>query len=176
MEQKDINPDKKIGRRMFTIMWIIVLASLSLVFAKWENKRYNPNTSLEGTGNATSQTVVLKRNDMGHYVASGLVNSMPVIYMLDTGATVVSVPQGLARRLNLKPGPRYRVSTANGTVVVRGTTIKKLELGSITLYDIPASINPGMGGEEILLGMSVLKQLDFHQSGNELSITQYLKP
>jgi aspartyl protease family protein len=63
--------------------------------------------------------------------------------------------------------------TANGSVEVRATSLQKLELGNIIFNDVPAAINPGMDDDEILLGMSALKHVDFSQSGKELTITQY---
>jgi len=66
------------------------------------------------------------------------------------------------------------VSTANGNAEVRATKIDKLMLGTIQLQNVQASITPGMTGDEILLGMSVLKQLDFTQSGKTLTLRQYL--
>ena len=56
--------------------------------------------------------------------------------------------------------------------VMSRTVIDHLQLGSISIRDVRSSIVPGMHQDEILLGMSVLKQLDFSQSGNELTIRQ----
>uniref|UniRef100_UPI00404847FD retroviral-like aspartic protease family protein n=1 Tax=Rheinheimera sp. TaxID=1869214 RepID=UPI00404847FD len=49
----------------------------------------------------------------------------------------------------------------------------RLQLGDIVLTNIPASIVPNLGGTEILLGMSALKQLEFHQQGNQLTLIQH---
>lgn len=166
-------PGKGIGKIMLTISWIFVLIVLVLWFGRWEEKQYNPNMSMEGVVMDDTRTVVLKRNRYGHYVSPGKVNDVPVTFMLDTGATQVAVPANLAKKLNLNSGARFSVSTANGIVEVRATTIDQLQLGPIILHDVRAAINPGMDGEEILLGMSVLKQLDFSQKNDELTLTQY---
>ena len=169
------NPGAKIGRGMLTISWILVLIFLVLLFGNWEKRQINPNMQVEGMVSDQARTVVLQRNRYGHYVASGTVNGNPVMFLLDTGATNVAVPKKLARKLQLKPGAPYLVSTANGNVEVRATIIPVLQLGPITLHDVRASINPGMEEEDgILLGMSVLKELDFSQKGDELTIVQYL--
>ncbi len=70
-----------------------------------------------------SRQVVLQRNRFGHYVATGAINGTPVTFLLDTGSTQISIPGDLAHDLGLKPGPAYDVSTANGTITVRGTRI-----------------------------------------------------
>lgn len=166
-------PGKAIGKTMLIISWIFVLIVLVLLFGRWEEKQYNPNMSIDGVVTNDARTVVLERNRFGHYVSSGKVNGVPVTFMLDTGATQVAIPANLADKLRLTPGARFNVVTANGIVEVRATTIDELHLGPIVLHDVRAAINPGMSGEEILLGMSVLKQLDFSQRNNELTLTQY---
>jgi len=40
------------------------------------------------------------------------------------------------------------------------------------LYDVQAGINPHMKGEEILLGMSFLRNLSITQENNTLTIRQ----
>jgi len=114
----------------------------------------------------------LQRNRFNHYVASGLINNTPVVFLLDTGATDVAVPAGLAERLGLKAGVARNAITANGIVQVYDTRIESLQLGSIQLENVRASINPGMSGNEILLGMSALKDLEFSQSGSTLTLKQ----
>lgn len=176
MKEDDQAPGSRVGRGMLTVMWVMLLGGLTLYFAKREDNQYNPNSNVAGLSQGGNRSIVLKQNDWGHYVASGYINGRPVTFLLDTGATAVAVPQHLARELGLKAGPRYTVTTANGDIEVRGTRLQKLELGNIIFYDVPAAINPGMDDDEILLGMSALKHVDFTQSGNELTITQYGTP
>lgn len=161
------------GRAMLIIFWLLVLGALTYFFGTWEKKQYNPNQDLSGEQLPGSRQVVLERNRFNHYVASGLINGIPVTFMLDTGATAVVVPANLATKLRLKAGRPHIANTANGQVEVRATRIDTLELGAIRLRDINASINPGMGGEEILLGMSALKQVEFSQKGKMLTLRQH---
>ncbi|GAA6186262.1 MULTISPECIES: retropepsin-like aspartic protease family protein [Alteromonadaceae] len=158
----------KIGKWMFFAFWIVGLLLLSLFFGDRLEKQKNPNQNPQSQLNNGAAEVKLKRNRMGHYVASGLINGQPVTFLLDTGATNVSVPAHLANELGLVGGARYSVSTANGNVTVAQTNIQQLDLGSIRINDVRASINPGMLSDEILLGMSVLKQLEFTQRGDWL--------
>lgn len=157
---------------MFTIMWIIVLAGLTYLFTKIEEYQRNPNQTFVSTEKGGVQEITLKRNRYHHYVASGMINSVPVVFILDTGATNVAVPEHLAKVLQLKKGmPGYAV-TANGTVEIHDTTINELQLGPFIIKNVNASINPGMEQDEILLGMSVLKQLDFSQTNDNLTLRQ----
>jgi len=116
--------------------------------------------------------LTLQRNRFGHYVASGNINDTPVVFLLDTGASDVSVPENLARQIGLKRGRPMMYQTANGTITVFATRLDKVDLGGIVLRQVRASINPNMQGNEVLLGMSFLKHLEFSQRGNTLVLRQ----
>lgn len=168
-------PGKGIGKSMLIVAWAIILIGLTLAFGSWEENQYNPNQSIEAIESTTQRQVKLERNRQHHYVVTGKINNTNVVFMLDTGATDVVVPQRLARKLGLQSGAKGIAITANGPVEVYSTNIEQLELGSIVLKDVRASINPAMKHQEILLGMSALKDLDFSQSGNTLTLTQYVR-
>ena len=118
-------------------------------------------------------TLVLKRSRNGHYFANGFINQSPVTFLLDTGATSVAIPKNIADRLGLERGYKHYANTANGQSVAYRTKIDSLSLGSIYLYDVEASIVEGFESNEILLGMSALKHLEFTQKGNELTLKKY---
>ena len=87
---------------------------------------------------------------------------------MDTGATDVAVPAHLANRLQLKAGREGLASTAKGVVRVAESTINTLRIGDIVVRNVKANLNPGMQDDHILLGMSVLRQLEFTQRGDWL--------
>lgn len=165
---------QKMGRGMLYIFWLLVLGGLAVVFSNTEKNRINPNQSASTSSTNDANYVELKRNAYGHYVTSGRINGSNVVFMLDTGATDVAIPSSVAKRLNLVRGKAHQVHTANGTARAYRTEIQSLEVGNIRLSNIRASITPGMHGNDILLGMSALKQLDFRQAGDTLTLTQHL--
>lgn len=166
-------PGKSVGKGMLIAAWLLVLIGLTAFFNRHQQNRFNPNQSLEGSISANVRQVVLERNAFGHYVATGSINGHSVTFMLDTGATQVAIPAELGPKLGLTKGNRQWVSTANGDIQVWATTINRLELGPISLRNVHAALNPGMTGDEILLGMSALKSLEFSQRGRELTLRQY---
>lgn len=157
---------------MLIIAWIIGLALLTLIFGQWDEHRRNPNSGPDSRVINGVREVILKENIQNHYVANGTINGQPVTFMLDTGATDVVVPADLAKDLGLEPGLSGMAITANGMVQVHSTRIADLTLGNIHLRNVKASINPGMQGDQILLGMSALKQVDFSQKGGKLVLRQ----
>jgi aspartyl protease family protein len=115
---------------------------------------------------------VLERNRYGHYHARGQINGRDVEFLLDTGATEVSVPAVVANRLRLRKGAEMQVNTANGILIVYAARLERVQLGNIVLHNVKAHINPGIKTDEVLLGMSFLKQLEFSQRGNTLTLVQ----
>lgn len=78
--------------------------------------------------------------------------------MLDTGATNVSIPAHIARDMYLPDLGQGIAQTANGSVQIMLTSLESVTLGDLKWHDVRASVNPGMKQDEILLGMSVLKE------------------
>ena len=87
---------------------------------------------------------------------------------------VVGVDQ---RQINLGQHPwngglPVTLSTANGRSQGYRTHLDRLKLGDIVLQDVRALVAPGLGGEQVLLGMSALKQLEFTQRNGTLLLRQ----
>ncbi len=52
--------------------------------------------------------------------------------------------------------------------------LSSLDLGDIRLHDVRAIVAPGFRSEQVLLGMSALKQLEFTQRAGTLVLRQQL--
>lgn len=150
---------------MALVASLVILGMLYLYFENTLQARNEPNRYLQI---APGSELVLKRSSDGHYVFPGMINGRPVSFLLDTGATLVSIPAELADSLRLYAGAPQQSITANGTVQTRATRIDTLAFGPFVLRGVPASLNPGMAGDQVLLGMSVLKHLEFTQRGDTL--------
>ena len=161
------NPHQRLGKSMAWIASLIVLGLLTLLFNRHIDQRDNPNRQLQV---APGAELVLKRSSNGHYIFPGTINRQPVTFLLDTGATYVSIPAHLGPKLGLKPGAWGESITANGIAKIRATELDELAFGPFSLREVPASLNPGMQDDFILLGMSVLRQLEFTQRGDTLML------
>ena len=171
----ELQHTRRLGRHMLVIGWIIGLGLLAYFFSGIISRQYNPNQQVQTSINAQGiPEVRLKRNRQGHYVTSGTINNQPVVFLLDTGATTVSVPENIAEHLDLTAGPTSYAKTANGIIKTYATRIDTIGIGDIHLDNIPAHINPYMSGNEVLLGMSFLKKLELVQKGDTLTLKQPL--
>ena len=62
--------------------------------------------------------------------------------------------------------------TANGIARGFAARLDEVALGPIVLQDVQAGITSGMRGNEVLLGMSFLKHIEFTQRGDTLTLRQ----
>ncbi|MGD8312099.1 MAG: TIGR02281 family clan AA aspartic protease [Gammaproteobacteria bacterium] len=162
----------RIGKGMIVAAWILLLVMLTWFFNNRLEHQYNPNANLANSDpDGGVPEVRLKRNRHGHYVATGAINGQPVEFMLDTGASDVSIPAAVAQRLGLERGQPLYYQTANGTVTAWQTLVDEIRLGRLRLGPVRASINPNFNGEAVLLGMSFLRELDFSQQGDTLTLS-----
>lgn len=156
------------GKVMIFMAWIGAAVLLSWLFSQQLDRRENPNQAVETRRSGEVVEVALTQNHMGHYVASGRINDRGVRFIVDTGATHVALGRSLADRLGLERGARGYARTANGTVATRQAVLETVTLGGIEINDVTATITPRMPGDDVLLGMSFLKQLEMTQRGDQL--------
>ncbi|MFT4766970.1 MAG: aspartyl protease family protein [Glaciecola sp.] len=165
---------RRMGRTMQVFAWLAVMALLMLYFGDVLDRQRNPNRSVDTAVTAEGvREVELRRNRMGHYVSAGTINGEDVVFLLDTGATGVAIPAALAERLSLPRGRAILTNTANGSTRSYLTRLQEVAVGDIRLQNVEASITPGLQMQEVLLGMSFLKYIEFTQRGSTLTLRQY---
>ena len=119
-------------------------------------------------------TIVLTPDRNGHFVSAGNINGASVRFLLDTGATMVSMNVDEARRagVNYLAGERGMSQTANGLAPVYRVKLAQVSLGDITLRDIDGVVHESNALPVVLLGMSFLSKLDMRREGDSLTLTK----
>lgn len=168
------NMQRRLGGGMLFAFWALLLLMLGIFFHNWLETERNPNQRVESRMTAEgTREVVLERNRYGHYNVTGLINGREVEFLLDTGATDISVPADVAAALGLKRLHEVQFYTANGIARGYATRLDNVRIGNIVLHDLKASINPNVSDHIVLLGMSFLKHIEFTQRGETLILRQY---
>ena len=111
----------------------------------------------------------------GHFFADGVINGVPVRFLVDTGATVVAMNSQVANRLGLdyrKNGRPGVASTAGGLVRTYDLHLNTVQVGDVVLHNVAGSITEGTSPSEILLGMSFLGQLDMKRVGDKMELSE----
>jgi len=119
-------------------------------------------------------TVVLTTDKSGHFVSSGSINGASVRFLIDTGATMVSMSVDDARHagVNYLAGERGYSQTANGVTPIYRVKLDRVTLGDITLRDIDGMVHENGGFPVVLLGMSFLGKLEMRREGDSLTLTK----
>ena len=115
--------------------------------------------------------IVLSAESGGHFFSSGNINGKTVRFLVDTGATNVSMSQDDADRIGLdyKNGQRGMSRTANGVVPVYRTTLTSVRVGDVVVYNVDATIVPGQIGH-VLLGNSFLTRFQMRRENDKLTL------
>ena len=119
-------------------------------------------------------TVILASDKNGHFVSSGSINGASVRFLVDTGATMVSMNVNEARRagVNYLAGERGYSQTANGVTPIYRVKLGQVTLGDITLRDIDGVVHENGTLPVVLLGMSFLGKLEMRREGDSLTLTR----
>ncbi|KGP63377.1 aspartyl protease [Legionella norrlandica] len=149
------------GRVMFLFFWIIFFIGLFLFFYYYDKS--------ESTILVASRTeLVLTPDNGGHYRIKGKINEYPVEFLVDTGATLIAVPQNLADSLQITGRYPITIETANGKITGFLTRLRQLSFGEFYFQNVKAVIIPENDDNTALLGMNVLSQFHIIQRDNRL--------
>ncbi len=109
----------------------------------------------------------------GMYMVGGAINGQPVKFMIDTGASWISMNSQHARRLGLDyrvSGKRSSASTASGVAQVFLINLDRVKVGDIVLHHVEAAVLEGHSPVNILLGMSFLNRVDIQRKGQMMTL------
>lgn len=162
---------RRLGGWMLVLLWIILLAGAALLAQRWLNEREIAREARVLVDEYGQQALLLQQDRYGQYLLKGSANNQEVIFLLDTGASGISIPASVAQRLRLERGRPFPVVTANGTVEVYSTELDSIRIGPFARTKVQAHINPSMQGDVALLGMSFLRHYELLQRSGELTIS-----
>lgn len=123
------------------------------------------------TGGADSAVVLLTADSKGHHFANGTINGGSVRFLVDTGASMVSLGLSDARRLGIdfRKGQPGMSQTANGTAKVWRVRLDTVRIGGVTLHGVDGLVHE-TELPFVLLGMSFLSRMEMQHEGSRLSL------
>jgi aspartyl protease family protein len=141
-----------------------------------KQKQYNlGNTVSTSFAKRKSRKEKIFVNSGGMYMTFGNINGRSVRFLVDTGASAISMNTGQAKQLGIrydKVGIPASVSTASGFVDAYRVRLKSVSIGAITETNVEAFVIDGNHPGPILLGMTFLGRLNVEHSGNAMTLLQ----
>ena len=115
--------------------------------------------------------IVLTAQSGGHFQANGAINGQSVRFMVDTGATMVSMDKYEAERLGIdyKNGKRGMTRTANGDVPFYTAKLATVRIGDVLVYNVDAVVLPAPM-PYILLGNSFLTRFQMKRENDVMTL------
>ena len=114
---------------------------------------------------STSQPQAQLISNGGMYNITGFINQQSANFVVDTGATYITMNAKQASRLGIDYSKANKISmqTAKGKADAYIITIKSVRVGGIELNDIKAAVVKELDTDKMLLGMSFLGKVEMQQ-------------
>jgi aspartyl protease family protein len=126
-----------------------------------------------GGGPISAQRAMLQADTGGHFISTVVVNGVSMRFMVDTGATLVTMSGAAARRAGIDylAGQKSVLQTANGTTTAYRVKLDTVRLGDITVNNVDGAVVEGnVMGELGLLGMSFLNRMEMKRDGQTMTL------
>lgn len=118
-----------------------------------------------------SGKIIMTADGQGHFYTTGTINGTSVRFLVDTGATMISLGMSDARRVGVdfNRGEKALTNTANGQAVVSKVQLDTVRIGDVTLHNVGALIHQ-TDMPIALLGMSFLNRMDMQRDGSTMTL------
>jgi aspartyl protease family protein len=117
----------------------------------------------------SGRSLMLEADRQGHFQLEARVDGRYLDFVVDTGASLVVLRESSAAVAGIRPQPRDYTATAvtaNGKIKAAPVKIDRMEVGGITIYDVPAMVLPDEALAKNLLGVSFLSRLKRYEYAN----------
>ena len=120
-----------------------------------------------------SQTATVLLNKTGQHKTRGSINGRSVSFLVDTGANIIALNTPMADSLGLdySSSRLLQATTASGLVESREVILSTVQVGGIKVNNVKAAVLTGDFPEDILLGMSFLRNVEISENRGVLQLT-----
>jgi aspartyl protease family protein len=122
-----------------------------------------------GTQAGQGRRIVLMAGSDGHFMTTGQINGKTTQFMVDTGASVISMSAADADRMGVdyKSGRTVQLSTANGMTVGWQVNLGSVRVGDVEVFNVPAVV-ASRDMPFVLLGNSFLTRFQMNRTNEEM--------
>ncbi|MDR2925288.1 MAG: TIGR02281 family clan AA aspartic protease [Azoarcus sp.] len=119
--------------------------------------------------------ITIEADEAGHFSVDGEINGSRVQFLVDTGASLVSIGQSTAQRLRLDLDDKQAVNTqtAGGIAKAWQVRLKSLKIGGLRFDNVDAVVMQA-DMPMTLLGMNVLERMEMRRDGKLMRLKKKL--
>jgi len=134
--------------------------------------RVGQNVASQSSGSGPA-SATLTADAAGHFLTIGNVNGTTIRFIVDTGASTISIGASDARRIGIDPskGQMGYSQTANGVTQVSLVKLNSVRVGDIVLNNVDATVHQ-QDLPFALLGMSFLNRMEMQRNGETMTLKQ----
>jgi len=134
--------------------------------------RVGQNVASQSSGGGPA-SATLTADAAGHFLTIGNVNGTTIRFIVDTGASTISIGASDARRIGIDPskGQMGYSQTANGVTQVSLVKLNSVRVGDIVLNNVDATVHQ-QDLPFALLGMSFLNRMEMQRNGETMTLKQ----
>ncbi len=127
--------------------------------------------SVGGSGVGSGGRITLSAGSGGHFMSQGTINGRTVQFLVDTGASLVTLSVADAERvgLNYRSGQPARMNTANGTTQGWRIKLNSLRLGEVEVFEVDAIVSQ-QAMPYVLLGNSFLSRFQMQRDNEQMTL------
>lgn len=142
------------------------------IAGKQSTLRVGDTPASVGAG-VSSNRIILKAGQGGHFFAQGQINGKDVQMIVDTGATAVTLSSMDAQRigLNYQIGLPTQMNTANGVVPAWRVKLKTVAIGDVVVGEVNAIVSAS-SLPYVLLGNSFLAHFQMTRTNEEMVLNK----
>lgn len=160
LAEKAVSPTRT-GLIPMLIFWCVVMGVLYLLMTHYLKPR---QAQVLANGD-----LVIKRSQDGHFYTLGTVNGQEAKFMVDTGASLVSVSEAFAQKARIHGGVPTTFRSANGEHPGRVVDGIGIAIGPVSVSNVQVGVGLRMGeDDEALLGQSFLSKFDITMGKNQM--------
>jgi aspartyl protease family protein len=159
----DISSGLNWGPLAIVAFWMVVTGVLYALMTQYLKPK-------PATITAQGELIIPKARD-GHFYAAGTVNGRAVMFMVDTGASMVAVSEAFALSAGVAEGVPTAFHTANGVMPGRIVTGVPVTVGPFQVSGVRVGVGiVGREEDQALLGQSFLSKFDITMTKEQMSL------
>lgn len=152
---------------------VSVSAHEAVLSINGHERHFGLGADVGGMSKYVAKSLDIPINAAGQFIVDGQINGQGVSFLVDTGATLVSMSAYQARELGIRfeSGHAMVAQTAGGAVRCWSIKLDTIKVGPLVEHNVDAVVLDTPAKTPVLLGMTFLNRIELRQEKDRLHLT-----